>query len=69
MRLRLPDLVKAQQLRDEGLSYPAIAVVMRRYHAVEAAPDTWRRALKSVGLWRRPSYMNGGWPATRKAMR
>jgi hypothetical protein len=40
----------AAYLRRQGLSYSAIAIVMREYHGVYWAAHTWRRRVVDAGL-------------------
>ena len=42
-------LAEAAALRDLGLPYRALAVVMGRYHGAWYAPATWRMYLREIG--------------------
>jgi len=42
-------LRQASRLRDFGLSYTVIAVVMGEYHGAYFQPETWRRWLRGMG--------------------
>lgn len=43
------EIREASVLRSVGLSYPAIAQVMGRYHQAWYSPDTWRQYLRRIG--------------------
>lgn len=45
---------RALALREKGLSYFAIAVVMETYHGVTATDSTWRHRCRTHGAESRP---------------
>ena len=45
---------RALELRQDNLSYPMIAIVMRQYHGVHRSESWWRRQLRSHGAEARP---------------
>ncbi len=47
--------LQAKRLRDLGLSYPAIAIVVAEYHGIDKSQDHWRAQLRKQGagpVWR-----------------
>ncbi len=63
--------LQAKRLRDLGLSYPAIAIVVAEYHGIDKSQDHWRGQLRKQGagpVWRgngRGKLRNGRTVATR----
>ena len=45
--------LQAKALREYGLSYSAIAVVIREYHGVDRTVEGWRVQLQKQGVRRR----------------
>ncbi len=41
--------LRARELRDLGLSYPAISIVLREYHDVDRSVEHWRTQVRRQG--------------------
>ncbi len=65
--------LQAKRLRDLGLPYPAIAIVIAEYHGIDRSHRHWRAQLRRQGappVWRgnghgQPRDACGRWAATR----
>jgi hypothetical protein len=57
-RWTMPTLNAALGLRQQGLSYPAIAIVLTDYHGMQVGPQAVRTMLRKHGAAPHPKRVN-----------